>query len=118
MREALCVLLCQQQISRPPLCSQAARAASRARSRAAASTARPSPKYSLSFMSHHAERIQWVAGIKKTGFRGTPPFLMLSTALTHPTPWFLSSGRHSSQTTLHSHLVLESQSRPEGILGK
>ena len=35
--------------------------------------------------------IQWVAGIKKTGFRGTPPFLSLSTPLTHPTPWFLSS---------------------------
>ena len=30
---------------------------------------------------------------KKTGFRGTPPFLRLSTALIHPTPWFLSSGR-------------------------
>ena len=37
--------------------------------------------------------IQWVAGIKKTGCRGTPPFLSLSTALIHPTPWFLSSGR-------------------------
>jgi hypothetical protein len=36
---------------------------------------------------------QWVAGIKKTGLRGTPPFLSLSTALIHPTPWFLSSGR-------------------------
>ena len=39
------------------------------------------------------ESLQWVAGIKKTGFRGTPPFLSLSTALIHPTPWFLSSGR-------------------------
>ena len=44
-----------------------------------------------------SDMVQWVAGIKKTGFRGTPPFLSLSTALTHPTPWFLSSGRHSSQ---------------------
>ena len=34
------------------------------------------------------EDLQWVAGIKKTGFRGTPPFLSLSTALTvaSPTP--------------------------------
>ena len=47
-----------------------------------------------------AEPLQWVAGIKKTGFRGTPPFLSLSTALIHPTPWFLSSGRgtQSSQS--------------------
>ena len=45
-------------------------------------------------------RVQWVAGIKKTGCRGTPPFLSLSTALIHPTPWFLSSGRgtQSSQS--------------------
>ena len=42
--------------------------------------------------------VQWVAGIKKTEFGGTPPFLSLSTALTHPTPWFLSSGRHSGQS--------------------
>ena len=54
---------------------------------------------------------KWVAGIKKTGFRGTPPFLK---ALSHtsptprldPTPWFLSSGRHSGQTKL------KGQSRP------
>ena len=39
------------------------------------------------------QEVQWVAGIKKTGFRGTPPFLSLSTALIHPTPWFLSPGR-------------------------
>ena len=31
---------------------------------------------------------------KKTGSRGTPPFLSLSTHPTHPTPWFLSFGRH------------------------
>ena len=31
--------------------------------------------------------------VKKTGFRGTPPFLSLSTALIHPTPWFLSSSQ-------------------------
>ena len=41
-----------------------------------------------------------------SGLRGTPPFLSLSTALTHPTPWFLSSGRHSGQTKL------KGQSRP------
>ena len=43
-------------------------------------------------------RIQWVAGIKKTGFRGTPPFLSLSTHPTHPTPWFLP--RHPRRSRL------------------
>ena len=38
--------------------------------------------------------LQSVAGIKKTGSRGTPPFLSLSTHPTRPTPWFLSFGRH------------------------
>ena len=40
-----------------------------------------------------SEYVQSVAGIKKTGSRGTPPVLSLSRHPTHPTPWFLSFGR-------------------------
>ena len=47
----------------------------------------------VSYQEYSLTHLQWVAGIKKTAFGGTPPFLSLSTALIHPTPWFLSSGR-------------------------
>ena len=55
--------------------------------------------------------LQWVAGIKKTGLRGTPPFLSLSTALIHPTPWFLSSGRGTQAQRAPAR-------REGGLLGK
>ena len=51
----------------------------------------------LCFCVNNCAALQWVAGIKKTALRGTPPFLSLSTALIHPTPWFLSSGRRGTQ---------------------
>ena len=52
-------------------------------------------------------RLQWVAGIKKTGFRGTPPFLTFPQPSSTPRRGFLAPVG-----------ALKPERRPEGFLGK